>query len=54
MEIKQCGAYILTHDNSGIFYVGSSSDLNKRKNDHLSHLKKGDHHNAILQKYTEM
>lgn len=49
MENKQCGAYILTHVDTGIFYVGSTGDFVSRKGDHYHLLRHDKHHSRILQ-----
>lgn len=46
---KQCGAYILTHVQSGHLYVGSTNDLHSRKFTHESALRRGKHKNLRLQ-----
>jgi predicted GIY-YIG superfamily endonuclease len=43
------GAYIITHLGTGKFYIGSSSNLYKRKLNHESQLRQGRHDNAGLQ-----
>ena len=50
MENKQCGAYILTHVDTGIFYVGSTRNFYNRKKEHLHLLKNDKHHSRVLQK----
>lgn len=42
--------YILTLNNSPVFYIGSTSNLKKRRLQHLRHLQKNIHHNVSLQK----
>lgn len=43
------GAYILTHVPTGRFYIGSTCNLYNRINTHLSNLRHGKHHVALLQ-----
>lgn len=43
------GAYILTHVKSGMFYVGSSKDVDKRVHLHWYLLKKGKHVSKVFQ-----
>lgn len=41
--------YVITHEPTGHFYVGSSSNFANRKGQHLWSLKSGSHHNKRLQ-----
>lgn len=45
-----CGVYRISHDESGHYYYGSSTDCSKRKRVHLRSLKKGTHHSVYLQR----
>lgn len=47
---KQSGAYTITHDESGMVYVGSSVDTTARMCRHKSELKNATHKNKNLQK----
>lgn len=47
--MKRPGAYTITHIASGCIYVGSSGDLDTRKQLHLSALRLGKNKNARLQ-----
>lgn len=47
-EVKS-GIYVILNHQSGKIYVGSAVHLFHRKNEHLSRLKKGIHHNKHLQ-----
>lgn len=48
-ELKGSGAYTLLHKATGKVYHGSSCDLNRRKNEHLASLARGEHSNSSLQ-----
>lgn len=45
-----CGVYRISHDVSGHYYYGSSTDCARRKRAHLRSLKKGTHHSVYLQR----
>lgn len=49
MEEKECGAYVITHMESGKRYIGSTSDLRARKTVHMAYLNTGTHVNQALQ-----
>lgn len=44
------GIYKITNKSNGKLYVGKSIYVGTRWHQHLSHLKKGNHHNYLLQK----
>lgn len=44
------GSYILVHKPTGNFYVGSSSNVDRRISIHLNQLRKGIHHNFNFQR----
>lgn len=44
------GVYIIKNKITDEVYVGSSTNLRRRKNDHISSLKRNDHENKFLQK----
>lgn len=46
---KICGAYVLTHVQSGHLYIGSTGDLHGRKGSHVIALRNGVHKNKRLQ-----
>jgi group I intron endonuclease len=46
---KLPGAYVITHEATGLFYVGSSGDLAARESAHRSTLKSGLHHSKEFQ-----
>ncbi len=48
-DYTDCGVYIMSHDESGKVYVGSSKAIIKRKSRHLTLLKKNQHWNPYLQ-----
>lgn len=48
-----CGVYRISHDISGHYYYGSSTDCTKRKSAHLRSLKKGRHHSVYLQRVVD-
>lgn len=43
------GVYVLKHLATGNFYIGSTADFTRRKAQHLSSLRKGNHANVKLQ-----
>lgn len=43
------GYYLIKFNLLGLFYVGSSDDLNRRKNEHLYELRRGSHVNKRMQ-----
>ena len=43
------GTYIISNKANGKIYVGSSCDLEKRKNEHFRTLRKGVHKNRYMQ-----
>lgn len=45
-----CGIYKLYWDNNNYYYFGQSSDLKTRLRKHIESLKRGDHHNRIIQR----
>lgn len=44
-----CGVYVFVNITAGKVYVGSSTQMRIRWNDHLAHLRKGNHENSYLQ-----
>ncbi|UKL14987.1 GIY-YIG endonuclease [Pseudomonas phage hairong] len=48
-RVKQCGVYILTHVQSGQFYIGSTNDLHSRNWTHRNAMKHGRHRNPGAQ-----
>jgi group I intron endonuclease len=48
---KQSGVYFLRSTITGNIYIGSSSNLKKRRNDHFRALRKGGHINAKLNRH---
>lgn len=44
------GIYKFTYKNGVVIYVGSSVNMNKRKNQHINSLKNNKHHNFIFQR----
>lgn len=48
--MKQAGVYAITHTSTGKCYVGSTVNLNKRRNEHFGSLRRGDHHSLKLQR----
>lgn len=48
------GAYVIRHVETGAFYVGSSTDLYKRRNRHINDLKNGVHFNERLQEVSSI
>lgn len=53
-EHLKAGIYQITNIQNGLFYIGSSIDLLKRKREHFSSLQRGDHKNRYLQRaYTK-
>ena len=47
---KIIGIYKILNKNNGKFYIGSSNNLNKRKREHFTALKRGTHINTYLQR----
>lgn len=47
---KGCGVYQIKSTTENKIYVGGSSNLRSRKNEHLYRLRKGNHYNILLQK----
>lgn len=41
--------YVMTHPGTGVFYIGSTSNLDGRRNTHLSRLSQNCHHSIKLQ-----
>lgn len=48
-RVKQCGVYVLTHVQSGQFYVGSTNDLHSRNWTHRNAMFHGKHRNPGVQ-----
>lgn len=46
---KQAGIYVFSWGEDSYFYIGQSQDLEKRKKEHLSLLKRNSHHNKKFQ-----
>lgn len=44
------GIYSIRHKESGRFYIGSTNDFQRRRQEHFNALRKGKHHSAYLQK----
>lgn len=42
--------YVIEHLPTGFFYIGSSKNVARRRNDHLAMLRRGSHHNIRLQR----
>lgn len=47
--MKQSGIYKIENKSNGVFYIGQSVDLNKRKIEHFYKLRKGKHNNKYMQ-----
>lgn len=47
------GAYVIRHQPTGKFYVGSSDDIGRRLTAHVGQLRRGEHHSAELQELYE-
>jgi group I intron endonuclease len=50
MKTKKCGIYEIRNKTNGHFYIGSSSDIERRFYIHHYLLQTGNHHNAHLQR----
>lgn len=48
--MKKCGIYAIENLVNGKLYIGSSVNVNKRKNEHFNKLRKGIHHSRHLQR----
>lgn len=48
--MKICGVYCIKNKVNNNFYIGSSADINKRKNQHFVALKNNKHHSKYLQR----
>lgn len=44
------GIYKITNNNNGRFYIGSSTNLNRRKGEHFRELKRNAHRNSYFQR----
>ena len=49
--ITNIGVYQIRSKRTNKFYIGSSSNLDKRKKAHFRVLRKGGHHNKLLQQH---
>lgn len=50
LALQECGVYTITHKESGKRYVGSALQMGKRFAEHKERLRKGKHHNILLQR----
>jgi len=48
MNMCTIGAYRITHVLSGVFYIGSSGNIDSRYRQHRSELKRGNHPSSLL------
>ena len=49
-QYEGCGIYAIVNSKKMICYIGSSKNIKLRAINHKAHLKKGKHHNKLLQK----
>lgn len=50
VNLTVCGVYMITSINTGLLYIGSSKDINRRFYQHRRELKKGEHYNKRMQR----
>lgn len=48
--MSKCGIYYIKNKINDMLYVGQSVDIDRRKRDHLYHLRNNSHVNTYLQK----
>lgn len=49
-QYEGCGIYAIVNSKKMSCYIGSSKNIKLRAINHKAHLKKGKHHNKLLQK----